>query len=128
MSTFVMAQLTPNRAASSKLLYRMCMSLGACDMAMSDTARSREDGMEGLPPTTPSQPEALSSQLSSNWDLLPPRDAPGSCSLPNSVYRTPDPISGEMGCLHPSSRAVAELDHFALACAGRKAQVAPVFL
>lgn len=31
------------------------MSSGACDLAVSDTARSREDGMEGLPLTTPSQ-------------------------------------------------------------------------
>lgn len=70
------------------------MNLGACHLAMSDTVRSREDGMEGLPPTTPSQPKALSLQLGGNWDLLPPWDAPGSSSL-RALYTaplTPSPV------------------------------------
>lgn len=98
------------------------MNLGTCNLALSNTATDRADGMEGLPLASPSQPEALSSQLGGNRDLLRPWDAPGSHSLPSSAHRTPE--GGMVGCLLPSSTAVAGLDCFDFGCAGREVQAA----
>lgn len=122
-STSVMVQLTPRQAASSELPHRARINLGTCDLAITNTARDRADGTEGLPLAPLSQPEALSSQLGGNWDLLPPWDAPGSHSRPSCAHRTPE--GGMMGCLLPSSTTVAGLDCFDFGSAGRGAGSIP---